>query len=195
MLNSNYRPLITVKLPAPIRRQCYMHSFDLKKPTVPKGFDDYLPTVIQLCLAADAIDGMAHATFDEKLVKAGMSQRRPKPHVDGCFIPASMDWGHTGGGWAHGCNNIPIEDMARMPVIIAASAIGCKAWRGAFDGEPKNDGDLSHISHLLDEGEVLRAHTGYLLSPDCIHESLIMDEDTPRTFLRIALPNKFRPTF
>jgi hypothetical protein len=41
-------------------------------------------------------------------------------------------------------------------------------------------------------GEVLPANIGYLLSPDCVHESMIQKEEVKRTFLRIALPTDFR---
>lgn len=56
-------------------------------------------------------------------------------------------------------------------------------------GEPKSDGDLSHLE--LGEGEVLPADVGYLFSPDCVHESMIQPESVQRTFLRIALPTEF----
>jgi hypothetical protein len=75
-----------------------------------------------------------------------------------------------------------------MAVIVAASAPGCRVWRGRFDGEPANDGDLTHIADQLDDGYVLPANEGFLLAPDCVHESMIFARDTQRTFLRIALP-------
>jgi hypothetical protein len=197
MLHSYYVPLCKVILPYK-DRQHYMHSFDLAKPVMREGFEDYLEPVLALCRAADATKGIAHMTVDEKIVKAGMSQRRPKPHVDGCFIPgkphrflkdAIGDWGGGGGGgWNHYCNDIGRGPIARMAVIVAASAPGCRAWKGFFDGEPSLDGDLTHITNQLGEGEVLPANVGYLLSPDCVHESMLFSVDTKRTFLRIALP-------
>ena len=183
-LNSDYRALCTVALPF-ANRQKYMHTFDLASPQMPEGFEDYLDPVLALCRAAGATKGLAHMTVDEKIVLAGASQRRPKPHVDGCFMPAMGIWGHDN-RWNHYCNNIAGEAIARMPVIVAASAPGCRAWRGEFIADPANDGDLSHLP--LDAGEILQANVGYLLSPDCVHESMLMEKDTPRTFLRIALP-------
>lgn len=187
MLESDYRELCPVALPY-AGRQMYMHTFDLADPKMALGFADYLEPVRQLCAAAGALHGLAHMTVDEKLVKAGMSQRRPKPHVDGCFIPAADVWGHNP-GWAHGCNNVALAELKRMPVIVAATAAGCRAWRGRFDGQPGNDGDLSHLS--LGDGEVLAANRGWLLSADCVHESMIQPLDVRRTFLRIALPVAF----
>ena len=187
MLNSSYRELCPVVLPY-AGRQRYMHSFDLAAPVMAEGFEDYLEPVKALCRAAGAVSGIAHMTVDEKLVAPGMSQRRPRPHVDGCFIPKQSRWGHPGPGWLHYCNDIGAGPVARMPIIVAASVAGCLAWRGVFDGQPKSDGDLSHIADQLGDGEVLPANVGYLLSPDCVHESMIFDRETQRTFLRIALP-------
>lgn len=184
MLDSYFTKLITVSLPgAVLCRQHYMFPFDVANPTVPEGFEDYLPVVRALIEASGVKEGTAFFTVDEKLLKAGQTQRKPKPHVDGCFIPAPSGgvWGH-GGGWNHSCNIIP----ARMAVIVASSVAACRAWTGQFDAEPKSDGDLSHVE--LGEGTLLDASTGYLLSPDCIHESLPMTVDTGRVFLRIALP-------
>lgn len=188
MLNSDFRFLTDVRLPYQ-GRQKYMHSFGIAEPVMAPGFHDYLDTIKTLLKAVGATTGVAHMTVDEKIVEAGMSQRRPKPHVDGCFMPDEMRWGgHP--GWNHSCNDIATGSLARMPVIVAASAVGCRAWRGKFDGMPKNDGDLSHLE--LGDGEVLPANAAYLLSPDCIHESMVFDKPTQRTFLRIALPNDFR---
>jgi hypothetical protein len=191
MLNSDYRRLCPVQLPY-AGRQHYMHSFDLAKPKMLAGYEDYLEPVMALCEAAGARTGVAHMTVDEKVVKAGMSQRRPRPHVDGCFMTDTGSWGHEpqprpfpGPAWLHYCNHLPVP---RMAVIVASSAVGCRAWRGQFDGHPKNDGDLSHIAEQLGKGEVLPANVGYLLAPDCVHESMLMERDTQRTFLRIALP-------
>ncbi len=166
-----------------------MHSFDLSHPVMATGFEDYLIPVRALCASAGAALGMAHMTVDEKVVTAGMSQRRPRPHVDGCFMPSrgGGQWGHD--GWAHGCNNIPLDDFKRMPVIVVSSVPGCRAWRGEFDATPANDGDLSWLG--LGEGEVLPANVGYLLSADCVHESMIQPATVARTFLRIALPVDF----
>lgn len=200
MLNSDYRPLCAVNLPYQ-GRQHYMHSFDLAAPKMRDGFEDYLGPVTALCRAAGAHQGIAHMTVDEKVVRAGWSQRRPKPHVDGCFIPgkahpyvkdATGNWGGPTPGWLHYCNDIRRGPIARMAVIVAATVAGCRAWRGVFQGEPKEDGDLTHIADQLGAGEILPAGVGYLLSPDCVHESMIFHADTERTFLRIALPVDYR---
>lgn len=188
MLHSSYRQLCPVTLPF-AGRQKYMHSFDLRRPVMAEGYEDYLAPILQLCAAAGATVGVAHMTVDEKIIAAGMSQRRPRPHVDGCFMPKAQAWGHEPGpSWLHNCNSIVGDAYRRMPIIVASSVAGCRAWRGKIDAQPDNSGDLSHIQHLLGDGEILPPNVGYLLSPDCIHESMIFDVLTQRTFLRIALP-------
>jgi hypothetical protein len=187
-LNSFYKALCPVALPWKGRKK-YMHTFDLSNILMAEGFEDYLEIVKSLCGAAGAHTGSAHMTVDEGEIERGTTQRRPGPHVDGCFVPSHNGWEHTGGGWKHYCNNTGTE-YGRMPVIVASNIARCKAWKGVFAGEPKNDGDLSHLE--LPEGEILPANVAYLLSPDCIHESLPMIETVKRTFLRIALPNDFK---
>jgi hypothetical protein len=187
VLKSTYTPLVGVVLPGAEKgRQYYMHAFDISNPTVPEGFEDYLAPICELIKASGYTKGTAYLTVDEKLIKKGATQRKPKPHVDGYFVPEFRSWSHQGGGgggWNHNCNIIP----GRMPVIVASNFPACKAWKGEFEGEPKEDGDCSHIE-LYTPGKLLPANVGYLLSPDCIHESLPMEEDTLRTFIRIALP-------
>ena len=185
MLVSRYTPLCKVSLPACAGRQFYMHEFDMGNPVMPFGIEDYAQPERRLLAAAGATAGTAFLTVDEKVIAAGCSQRRPGPHVDGHFQKDRQRWGH--GEWNHYCNEVPID---RMPVIVAANVAGCRAWRGDFAATPKNDGDLSHVT--LGEGELLPANVGYLLSPDCIHESLPFDLPTARTFIRIALPAGFQ---
>ncbi len=178
MLNSDYARLCSLPLPAPTRgRQHYMHAFDLRNPTVPEGFEDYLP-VVRRAAKATGRGGIAYLTVDEKVVAAGATQRRPGPHVDGCF--SGRAWVHPP-TWMH-------DGHPRMAVVVASSVPGCRVWRGVFRGTPADDGDLSHIAEQLQGGELLPAGAAYLLSPDCVHESLPMLTATPRTFLRIALP-------
>lgn len=194
ILNSNYKPLVPITLPLYQGRQMRYLPFDLASPKMPVEYGDYLEIIIALCKTANASNGTAYLTVDEKIIKAGMSQRRPQPHVDGCFRQTGdqMNWGGGGsGGWLHYCNDVGASPVGRMAVIVAASVAGCRAWKGILNGRPAKDGDLSHISDQLGVGEVLPANVGYLLSPDCVHESMRFDQDTLRQFIRIALPVSF----
>ncbi len=193
VLNSTFSPLGRVQFPPFMGRQVRYQAFDLAHIQMPDELKDYLIPVTNLCRLAGAKSGTAYLTIDEKVIEAGMSQRRPKPHVDGCFlgINASRPWGGGGGGWLHYCNDVGASKIGRMAVIVAATVPGCKAWKGTFNGRPAMDGDLSHISDQLGVGEVLKPNVGYLLSPDCVHESMTFDQQTMRSFLRIALPTSF----
>ena len=129
------------------------------------------------------LSGQAHMTVDEKVMQPGMSQRRPDAHVDGQYLPDAGMWGHPPGpSWVHYCNNIPFD---RMSVIVAASVPGCIAYVGEFEGEPKSDGDLEHIRDQLGDGVLLPANQGFLLSPDCVHESVRFKVQTKRSKFRL----------
>ena len=185
-LNSTYAKLGPVALPVWQGRQKYMHTFNPQTFKMAEGFEDYLIPVYLLCQAAQGLTKSpiheAHMTVDEKIVQPGMSQRRPGAHVDGCWLPEACKWASPP-IWAHYCNNLPVE---RMSIIVAASVRGCIVYPGAFQGEPKNDGDLEHIRDQFGEPKLLPANEGFLLSPDCVHESMVFDAATKRTFLRIA---------
>lgn len=186
MLHSSFRDLGDVTFPAWSGRQKYMHSFDAAKPVMADGHEDYRNLVRTLCARA-GVRGEAHMTVDEKIIDPGMSQRRPGAHVDGRFMKTQSSWGHPSPGWLHHCNALPFD---RMAVIVAASVAGCIAYVGEFDGGPKNDGDLEHIRDQLGIGMLLPANRAFLLSPDCVHESVRFAEPTKRSFLRIAFdPN------
>ena len=182
MLQSSYSQMSVVSFPEFKGRDMYMHTLDLSFAVMPEGYEDYLQPVLKLCSKANRTSGLVHITIDEKRVEKGMSQRRPGAHVDGCFMKTF--WGHP--DWLHYCNNIP---FSRMSVIVASSIPGCIAYPGNFAGTPKNDGDLEHIRGQLPLGDLLPANTGFLLSPDCVHESKIFNEPVNRQFLRIALEN------
>ena len=189
-LNSTYADIGHIFLPAWKGRQKYMHTFNPKSPVMAEGYEDYMKPVQALCQAAEALTNNpiheAHMTVDEKIVQAGWSQRRDGAHVDGCFVPALQRWGHNPvpfPAWAHYCNNVPID---RMSIIVAASVPGCIVYDGTFEGAPASDGDLEHIRGQLGPGYLLPANRGYLLSPDCVHERMVFESPTERTFLRIA---------
>ena len=180
-LNSYATELCHVNFPAFEGRQKYMYTFpeDLRTITDPllKVYEGLAEKALSFIPNLKAV----HMTVDEKVVKEGWSQRKPGPHVDGRFMPEEMRWSHRP-GWAHYCNSIPVD---RMPVIVAANVPGCVVYEGVFEGEPKSDGDLSHLD--LGRGRLLEANKAYLLSADCIHESIVFDVDTERSFVRFAL--------
>lgn len=186
MLESYFKRLGPVFLPSPYNgRQVYMQMIDAAKPSLPDFLEDYLDFV--KCVLSDIglKSGKVYMTVDEKIVRAGESQRKPHPHVDGHFYPELGKRSH-GGGWNHYCNGIPVD---RMPVIVASDTGHTSLWEGKFDVKPESDGDLSHATEELGGADCIALGSyAYALSPDCVHESPVFDEDTPRTFVRLALP-------
>lgn len=176
ILRSTYTDLGEISLPEWTGRRLYMHTFDPARPVMASGFEDYLETVAALCAAANVQTDEAHMTVDEIIVPAGESQRRGGVHVEGRYIPTMRCWG----GWSH--------HALRMSAIVAASAPGCIVYKGEFVGTPKKDGDLEHIRDQLGGGYILPANRAFLMGPDCIHESIAVDESEPtkRTFFRVV---------
>ena len=176
-LTSSYSHLGEIELPKFQNRQMRMHQFNPHNPVMPDGFEDYHNTVASLCQRAGTQSHEAHMTVDEKVIQAGMSQRQPGAHVDGCYIPDKQRWGHY---------NTDGRPLQRMSIIVASSVPGCIVYEGEFNGSPKEEGDLEHIRDQFNDGILLPANRGFLLTPDCVHESKTFQEPTQRTFLRLA---------
>ena len=185
VLDSYHRDLGVVKLPEFKSRQLYMGRFEPQgEATMPGGFEDYNAVVSHLVRKGGVGAAEVFVTVDEKIVTPGMSQRRPGAHVDGCYLPEQVSWAHLPpGAWAHYCNNLPIE---RMAIITASSVPGCMVYPGLFKGDPQDDGNCEHLRNQFGEGRLLPAFEGFMFSPDCVHESMVFDQPTKRTFLRIA---------
>ena len=190
ILQSNFTDLGDIMFPTYAERDKYMHTFSPKNPIMAEGFEDYLPVVQQILSKLPSLPDEVHMTVDEKLIRANWSQRRPGAHVDGYFLKEEQRWGGPPppipprpGGWAHYCNNLPLD---RMSIIVASTVAACKAYPGKHYGKPAEDGDLEHIRNQLDSGILLPANRAYLLTPDCVHESLRFTDPTKRQFLRLA---------
>lgn len=141
----------------------------------PNSIKEYEQSVQELC---DKLRyrGIIHVTVDEKELKVGDTQRKPELHVDGRFDG-------QGSSWNHYCNELPLP---RMSVAVASNVARCKVYNGEFDGVPSEQGDLSHIRDQVGEGTLVPSNEWHLLSPDCVHESLPMDKDCKRSFIRVA---------
>ena len=203
MLISTFHDIGPITLPPWRGRQKYMVTINPDDPVMPVGLEDYEPILKDLCGRA-AVARIAHVTVDESTVEPNRSQRRPGAHLDGRFereakpVVTVRDTGSNGGawvhaphqrgsaavgGWAHYCNRVPVD---RMAVVVAASVAGCRVYEGRYSAEPAADGDMEHIRAQLPAGVLLPAGRAFVLSPDCIHESVIFTEETRRTFLRVA---------
>jgi len=123
---------------------------------------------------------IGYLTVDEAFVRAGETHRRPGLHVDGVVEDGSIGgWGGGGGGWA------------AKGMLTAANRVGCRGWRQLFEGEPKPNGDCSHLASELrgDREFLMKANSVYSCNSHFLHEAVPMQEDTLRQFIRISMPS------
>lgn len=167
-----------IEFPQYAGRQHYMATTSGENVSLPEHISCYDRAVQRLCDAL-SYKGIIHVTIDEKELQVGQTQRKPELHVDGRFN--GQAWGHT--GWNHYCNEVPIP---RMSVAVASTVARCKVYHGDFVGTPGPQGDLSHIRDQVGEGILVPANEWHVLSPDCVHESLPMEQKCRRSFIRVA---------
>ena len=172
----------------------------------------YRSLLIQILVAANKQGyekGIAYLTIDEAIVVKGETHRRPGIHVDGLCptetgkscAASSGGWGGGGGGWGGGLSGgwggsspppagKQKEDNAHIGFFMAASEYGCQAWRGDFDGFPKETGDCSHLASQFTENNLLlEPNRLYGLSPLAVHQSIALDKDIYRQFIRVSMPS------
>ena len=125
--------------------------------------------------------GIGYLTIDEREVPAGQCHRRPGLHVDGMGA-----WGKGGGGW--GVNGM----------LTVSNVAACAAWNQKFEGEPLtgefNDEDEGNCEHLRSQCRedcrfVLKPNWLYWCSGMCVHESLPLEWNARRTFVRLSMPS------
>ena len=139
--------------------------------------------------------GTAFFTIHGKTLKAGQTLRRPGPHTDGSYDKTVLDWnGGGGGGWKIGENgpSMTSAEHARLylnthgGIILASNYAACKGFVGEFKGIPGVGGDCSKLT--LNEPFMLEANKIYYGNNHFVHESLPMQDDVHRVFVRITLP-------
>lgn len=149
--------------------------------SIPESLNHYLPTFKELFSLMDAKHQgqVGYITIDEKHVKVGQSHRRQGLHVDGVFNNSCGGWG--GGGWGSVVNGM----------ITVASAKGCKAYNQSFDGEIGKDGECDKLASQLKEenSTVFEENVAYWVDGLCVHQSLELEQDTNRIFLRLSMPS------
>lgn len=155
-----------------------MMPFELSSiQTLPPALHHYKQTVQQLINFSSVQRGIAYLTIDEKFVRAGSTHRRAGLHVDGVFHNGCGGWGGGSGGWG------------ATGFITVASERGCRVYPGTFVGAPGPDGECEHLAEQCTHGVDLEPSTAYWLDPLCVHESLRMEADTRRIFVRLSMPS------
>lgn len=161
--------------------------------SLPEELVGYIP-MLDACREAmpDHAGKVCYLTVDEKEVKAGMTHRRPRLHVDGYHkTEAGGSGGAWGGGGGGGSWGGAAPSGGGTGLLTVASAEGCRAWNQDFDGEPEVEGDCEHLRPQCREesSQILEAGGLYWMNPLCVHESLPMPVDTKRQFIRLSLPS------
>jgi hypothetical protein len=151
-------------------------------------------------------DKVVYLTIDQKIVKPKETHRRKGLHVDGYphtitdanlraypGIWAGVSHGGTwggGGGPGGGAKNFYWWDGTGLLTI--SDVEGCRAWNKSFHFEPKPEGDCEHLREQCTDNDaiILEPNVLYWMSPGCVHESMPMNKETKRTFVRISLPSK-----
>lgn len=150
---------------------------------------------------------VAYLMIDQARVLPGCLHRRGGPHVDGNWIEGIRTHGGSGNGPGHvhpgtTTPSPPKPDPGphhshrghahlsyRPEAIILASDIeGCRAYVGSFHGEPKDDGDCSHLDFSNAVAIAMRAGVAYVGNVTMVHESLQIAAGGRRTLVRLNVP-------
>lgn len=157
-----------------------MLPFRLEDPagTIPSFAESWRRAAAALVEMGPVREGVAYLTVDEAVVPAGQTHRRPGLHVDGIGPDGKA------GGWSKG-------GYGYNGMLTAASAVGCRGWRGMFQGTPKPNGDCAHMAGECpaDAAVVFQPGRVYLCSPLAVHEALPMKKTTARQFVRLSMPS------
>lgn len=124
--------------------------------------------------------GIAYVTIDQKNVQPGKTHRRKGLHVDGVM---EGKIGCTFGGGPFG--------TLKDGMYTVSSHQACRAWNQFFDGMAGWDGECDHLlPQAKKENEILlKPNEVYWLSGLCVHESMPVENEVNRTFVRITMPN------
>ncbi len=172
------RAKVTFPTTGPLAERIYMQPF-LKvgeEILLPSSMARWIPTVATMLQGIETTSRM-YLMVDRSVVKAGQSQRRPGPHIDG-------HWRESGGG------TVDAADFEDNELIILASNVeGCVAYVGSYprvDFKPGGDCSGMNLSKL--KKVRLLADYVYVGTVATIHESVPIKQDCFRTLVRINVP-------
>lgn len=120
---------------------------------------------------------IGYLTIDEQELEPNETLRRGGLHVDGYYHGKCGAWG-GGGGWGSVGNGM----------LTISSTPHCKAYLGMFDGEPMAEGECDHLT-VPNDGELFEAGHIYWVDGACVHESMPVEKNTKRQFVRLSMPS------
>lgn len=140
--------------------------------------DRYRGLVEHLCKRVPA--GVGYLTIDECELKAGEHHRRPGLHVDGVDETGeSGGWGADPGKGGWGASGM----------LLVSSHVGCRAWSQSITGSPKPNGDCEHLRDQCGVATDLQPGSVYKFGPMTLHESVGVNADCKRQFVRLSFPS------
>lgn len=182
--NSTFKQVGVVNLPAFSNARVIMMPVELGNlNSIPEALNHWKDTIKDLFNLANIKTGIGYITIDEKIVKANTTHRRQGLHVDGVYQGRCGGWGGGGGGsWGSLGNGM----------LTVSNIAGCKAWNqeGLF-GKLGQDGEADHFASQLrgENATIFQPNNVYWVDGLCIHESLSMQKDCERQFVRLSMPS------
>lgn len=180
-----------VSFPEFTGERVYMRRFE-RGALLPADLARWQATVDAMLVGVES-DGPVFVMIDQMHVPAGTHHRRPGLHVDWYWhdiLQAHGSPGHAPYPPGHGPRpqpqHKPPTNPQREAIVLAASTLGCRAYRGAFSGRPLDDGDAAHID--------VSGLEAVDMSPDCawicdagatLHETLPEARGALRTVVRL----------
>lgn len=168
--------------------------------SLPNDLAHYKQTVLELVELSPVKEGVAYLTIDEKFVKKGDTLRKKGLHVDGIGSEdrsANGVWATSGiqsyivSMWDEGAKKWHQGAAAIGGMLTVSNPAGCRAWDKDFTGRIGYNGCCEHIRHVFPDAEatVFEAGVAYWCNAACVHESLPVDKDMERTFVRLSMPS------
>lgn len=141
--------------------------------------EQYIPIVEELYGMTEFrhFGEIGYLTIDERNLKSGETLRRPGLHVDGYYHGRCGAWG-GGGSWGSVGNGM----------LTVSSTSHCRAYIGMIEGEPGDEGECDHIL-MPNFGTLFMPGEVYWLDGACVHESLPVQENMQRQFVRLSMPS------
>jgi hypothetical protein len=168
--------------------------------TLPDDLAHYKRTIQELIDISPVKEGVGYLTIDEKVVKKGDTLRLKGLHVDGIGEDGRTDlgiWAITGlrnyiASMWNDVNKKWWEGAAGIGgMLTVSSPAGCRAWHKDFKGKIGYNGDCEPLRKLFpnNEATVFESGVAYWCNASCVHESMLVEEDTERQFVRLSMPN------
>lgn len=159
------------------------------------GLPEYMShwqTTVDDMLSGIEVSGVAYIMVQQKIVPAGMPQRRPGVHVDGYWVQSARRHGgggrHVFNGGRDNDNRWRHVDFSRPEALLLASdRTGSRAFVGVWTGPVAAGGCLAEADLSKTETVALEGGHCYAGNVTMAHESTPFGGG-PRTLVRISVP-------